>query len=131
MSFQICSAVFQTIQTYEWDGWGFFSWHFWFPVFMFVLYACSTQREQSRLKRTEGLQPPSVSPEFRDRELERHITPLTLKPKIKQNPLYMEIQTVEEEENHRAKPSWTIEDYDRHCMHTSLSDYLKVQSHSI
>ncbi|KAL7847605.1 hypothetical protein AOLI_G00223230 [Acnodon oligacanthus] len=84
-----------------------------------------SERERRGLRGTEGQRPPVVSLEFRDHELEQHITPLTLKPKIKKNPLYMDIRTAEAEENHRTKPSWTIEDYDRHAMHGNLAEYLK------
>ncbi|KAG9263554.1 hypothetical protein AMEX_G23601 [Astyanax mexicanus] len=83
-----------------------------------------SQRERRGLRATQVQAPPPVSPHFRDRELEQHITPLTLKPKIKQNPLYMDIHP-DDDENNRTKPSWTIEDYDRHAMHGNLAEYLK------
>ncbi|KAG7322294.1 hypothetical protein KOW79_013640 [Hemibagrus wyckioides] len=89
-----------------------------------------SQGEQRRKKEEEAERP--TSPEdmynFRDSELEQHITPLTLKPKIKQNPLYVDLRTVDMEENQRAKPSWTIDDYDRHSLHGNLANYLQVQS---
>ncbi|XP_059395760.1 major intrinsically disordered NOTCH2-binding receptor 1-like [Carassius carassius] len=61
---------------------------------------------------------------FEDRELEKHITPQTLKPKIKQNPLFSHINITDIEEN-KSKPSWTIQDYDRHTAHGQLADYMK------
>ncbi|KAK3522167.1 hypothetical protein QTP70_026987, partial [Hemibagrus guttatus] len=86
-----------------------------------------SQGEQRRKKEEDAERP--TSPEdmdnFRDSELEQHITPLTLNPKIKQNPLYVDLRTVEMEENQRAKPSWTIEDYDRHSLHGNLASYLE------
>uniref|UniRef100_A0A671SIU7 Major intrinsically disordered Notch2-binding receptor 1-like C-terminal domain-containing protein n=1 Tax=Sinocyclocheilus anshuiensis TaxID=1608454 RepID=A0A671SIU7_9TELE len=57
-------------------------------------------------------------------ELEKHITPQTLKPKIKQNPLFSHINIIDIEEN-KSKPSWTIQDYDRHTAHGQLADYMK------
>lgn len=68
---------------------------------------------------------PAESHVFEDRELEKHITPQTLKPKIKQNPLYSHINIIHTEEN-KSKPSWTIQDYDRHTAHGQLADYMKV-----
>lgn len=81
-----------------------------------------------RRGKREAERPPSPegTPDFRDRELEQHITPLTLKPTIKQNPLYVDIRTVDMEENQRSKPSWTIQDYDRHSLHGNLARYLQV-----
>lgn len=68
---------------------------------------------------------PADSHVFEDKELEKHITPQTLKPKIKQNPLYSHINIIQTEEN-QSKPSWTIQDYDRHTAHGQLADYMKV-----
>lgn len=86
------------------------------------------QAEQRGKKEVERPPSPEGRTDFRDSELEQHITPLTLKPKIKQNPLYVDIRTVDMEENQRSKPSWTIEDYDRHSLHGNLANYLQVQS---
>lgn len=64
---------------------------------------------------------------FRDRDLEKHITPQTLKPNVKQNPLYAHISIINNtEENNKSKPSWTIQEYDRHTAHGQLGDYMKV-----
>ncbi|XP_058645289.1 uncharacterized protein LOC131548191 isoform X2 [Onychostoma macrolepis] len=65
---------------------------------------------------------------FEDRELEKHITPQTLKPKLKQNPLFSHINIIDIEDN-KSKPSWTIQDYDRHSAHGQLADYMKVLLH--
>ncbi|XP_051539983.1 major intrinsically disordered NOTCH2-binding receptor 1-like [Myxocyprinus asiaticus] len=62
---------------------------------------------------------------FEDRDLEKRITPQTLKPKIKQNPLYSHINIINTEEKNKSKPSWTIQDYDRHTTHGQLADYMK------
>ncbi|KAK9967895.1 hypothetical protein ABG768_022795 [Culter alburnus] len=78
---------------------------------------------QGRERGKEG-KPPADSHVFEDRELEKHITPQTLKPKIKQNPLYSHINIIHTEEN-KSKPSWTIQDYDRHTAHGQLADYMK------
>jgi len=67
---------------------------------------------------------PADSHVFEDRELEKHITPQTLKPKIKQNPLYSHINVIHME--NKSKPSWTIQDYDRQTAHGQLADYMKV-----
>nr|XP_023662563.1 UPF0258 protein KIAA1024-like homolog [Paramormyrops kingsleyae] len=81
------------------------------------------QREQRRLTGDR----PSLesSPVFVDGVLEKHVTPMTLKPKIKRNPLYSDMQTAESWESRKSKPSWTVQEYDRHPVHSHLSDYLK------
>ncbi|XP_060764438.1 major intrinsically disordered NOTCH2-binding receptor 1-like [Neoarius graeffei] len=84
-----------------------------------------SQGEQRGKKEAERPPSPEVRPDFRDCELEQHITPLTLKPKIKQNPLYVDLWTAGIEENQRSKPSWTIEDYDRQSLHGNLASYLQ------
>lgn len=91
-----------------------------------VLSVILLQGERRGKKEAERPPSPEARPDFRDSELEQHITPLTLKPKIKQNPLYVDIRTVDMEENQRSKPSWTIEDYDRHSLHGNLANYLQV-----
>ncbi|XP_046870702.1 major intrinsically disordered NOTCH2-binding receptor 1-like homolog [Hypomesus transpacificus] len=57
--------------------------------------------------------------------LEKHITPVTFKTNIKRNPLYMDIRTVDSGETQKSKPSWTIQEYDRHSIHANLADYMK------
>ncbi|KAM6902343.1 major intrinsically disordered NOTCH2-binding receptor 1-like [Xenentodon cancila] len=64
---------------------------------------------------------------FADRYLEKHITPVTLKSNIKQNPLYMDIRAVEAADNERSKPSWTIKDYNTQTVHGNLAGYLKAE----
>ncbi|KAL1262196.1 hypothetical protein QQF64_007461 [Cirrhinus molitorella] len=78
---------------------------------------------QGRQREMEG-KPSADSHVFEDRELEKHITPQTLKPKIKQNPLFSHISIADIEES-KSKPSWTIQDYDRHTAHGQLADYMK------
>ncbi|XP_067114666.1 major intrinsically disordered NOTCH2-binding receptor 1-like [Osmerus mordax] len=64
---------------------------------------------------------------FMDRYLEKHITPVTFKTNIKRNPLYMDIRTVDSGETQKSKPSWTIQEYDRHSIHANLADYMKEE----
>ncbi|KAJ8392732.1 hypothetical protein AAFF_G00072160 [Aldrovandia affinis] len=64
---------------------------------------------------------PDRSPVFVDRVLEKHITPVTLKNKIKRNPLYVDVRTVADEwEKKKFTPSWTIQDFDRRSGHANL-----------
>ncbi|XP_035245878.1 major intrinsically disordered NOTCH2-binding receptor 1-like [Anguilla anguilla] len=66
------------------------------------------------------------SPAFTDRVLEKHITPVTLKTKIKTNPLYSDPRADRDEwESRTPKPSWTIQDFDRHSTQPDLAGYLK------
>uniref|UniRef100_A0A669FAM9 Membrane integral NOTCH2 associated receptor 2 n=1 Tax=Oreochromis niloticus TaxID=8128 RepID=A0A669FAM9_ORENI len=61
---------------------------------------------------------------FVDRYLEKHITPSTLKTNIRQNPLYMDVKSVIEQ-NETSHPSWTVKDYDSQTNHRNLADYLQ------
>lgn len=95
-----------------------------FIGFMLKVHSLFFLQGEHRVKKeAERPSSPEGRPDFRDNELEQHITPLTLKPKIKQNPLYVDLRTVDMEENQRYKPSWTIEDYDRHSLHGNLASY--------
>ncbi|XP_029921883.1 major intrinsically disordered NOTCH2-binding receptor 1-like [Myripristis murdjan] len=72
----------------------------------------------------------SPSPEsspviFIDRYLENHITPVTFKPNIKQNPLYTDMRTIDTGSVEKFKPSWTVQDYDRQTVHGSLADHMR------
>ncbi|KAM4614984.1 major intrinsically disordered NOTCH2-binding receptor 1-like [Polymixia lowei] len=74
----------------------------------------------------------SPSPEdtpvmFTDRYLEKHITPVSLKPNIKRNPLFMDMRTIDPGETEKSKPSWTIQEYDRQLIHGHLADYMKEE----
>ncbi|KAI5629274.1 UPF0258 protein KIAA1024-like-like [Silurus asotus] len=80
-----------------------------------------SQGDRREKRETERPPSPEEEPGFRDSELEQHITRLTLKPNIKQNPLYVDLKKVDTEENQRSKPSWTIEDYDRHSLRGNLA----------
>uniref|UniRef100_A0A3B3YXW7 Major intrinsically disordered Notch2-binding receptor 1-like C-terminal domain-containing protein n=1 Tax=Poecilia mexicana TaxID=48701 RepID=A0A3B3YXW7_9TELE len=42
-----------------------------------------------------------------------------------QNPLYMDIKSIDTADNERFKPSWTIKEYDTQTIHGNLTDYLK------
>ncbi|XP_024237063.1 major intrinsically disordered NOTCH2-binding receptor 1-like [Oncorhynchus tshawytscha] len=92
----------------------------------------SNQVYQQRERRTVSDNRPSPSPEgspvvFVDRYLEKHITPHTLNSKIKRNPLYTDIRTIDMGENQKSKPSWTIQEFDRHSIHSNLAGYLKEE----
>ncbi|KAL4617662.1 hypothetical protein GN956_G21299 [Arapaima gigas] len=58
------------------------------------------------------------------RALQKHITPATLEAAVKTNPLYSDTGT-DGCGRKRSKPSWTIQEYDRHSLCSSLADYLK------
>ncbi|CAL9682559.1 unnamed protein product [Knipowitschia caucasica] len=80
---------------------------------------------QGQRVRSEG-RPPENSPvEFVDRYLEKHITPVTLKHKIKTNPLYIDFTEMEQVDFEKNKPSWTVQEYDTQTVHGNLADYLK------
>uniref|UniRef100_A0A3P8T7E6 Membrane integral NOTCH2 associated receptor 2 n=1 Tax=Amphiprion percula TaxID=161767 RepID=A0A3P8T7E6_AMPPE len=44
---------------------------------------------------------------------------------IKRNPLYMDIKSMDAENNEKSKPSWTVKEYDTQTIHGNLADYLK------
>lgn len=52
--------------------------------------------------------------------------PPSLSSVLKNNPLYGDISLEEAMEERKKNPSWTIEEYDRHSLHTNLSGHLKV-----
>uniref|UniRef100_A0A8B9EYW5 Membrane integral NOTCH2 associated receptor 2 n=1 Tax=Amazona collaria TaxID=241587 RepID=A0A8B9EYW5_9PSIT len=60
-----------------------------------------------------------------DKALGKHITPITLKSTIKCNPLYSDIQVDDELEEKKKTPSWTVQDYDRHSLHSNLASQIK------
>ncbi|XP_071762349.1 major intrinsically disordered NOTCH2-binding receptor 1-like [Centroberyx gerrardi] len=87
-----------------------------------------SQRERTVL--TENRSPPSPEATpviFVDRYLEKHITPVTFKPNVKRNPLYMDIRTIDTGDTEKSKPSWTIQEYDRQTVHGNLADYMKEE----
>lgn len=67
-----------------------------------------------------------VSQEMIDKTLGKHITPITLKSTIKSNPLYSDFQVEDDWEEKRRIPSWTVQDYDRHSLHSDLASHIKV-----
>ncbi|XP_018600227.1 major intrinsically disordered NOTCH2-binding receptor 1-like [Scleropages formosus] len=81
------------------------------------------QREQKRVNRHRPS--PEDSPVFVDRDLEKHITQVTLKGTVKTNPLYTDMKSAHSWETKKSKPSWTIQEYDRHSLRSGLADYLK------
>ncbi|KAM5301934.1 major intrinsically disordered NOTCH2-binding receptor 1-like [Glossophaga mutica] len=44
---------------------------------------------------------------------------------LKNNPLYGDVSLEEAMEDRKKNPSWTIEEYDKHSLHTNLSGHLK------
>ncbi|XP_051019511.1 major intrinsically disordered NOTCH2-binding receptor 1-like isoform X2 [Acomys russatus] len=51
--------------------------------------------------------------------------PPSMSSVMKNNPLYGDISLEEAMEERKKNPSWTIEDYDKHSVHTNLSGHLK------
>ncbi|MBN3318354.1 MNARL protein, partial [Atractosteus spatula] len=84
------------------------------------------QREKRNLNDSYGWKSTEGSPVLVDKSLGKHITPVTLKSKIKRNPLYSDIRTLDGWESKKTQPSWTIQEYDRHSLHSNLAGYLKV-----
>ncbi|XP_067424748.1 major intrinsically disordered NOTCH2-binding receptor 1-like [Emydura macquarii macquarii] len=83
------------------------------------------QREKNCVFEQPGLELSGVSPAMIDRALGKHITTVTLKSTIKSNPLYADIRTDADWEERKRKPSWTVQDYDKHSLHSNLAHYLK------
>ncbi|XP_025765001.1 UPF0258 protein KIAA1024-like [Oreochromis niloticus] len=87
----------------------------------------SPQREPRVTTKSSSVPHPDWSPVvFVDRYLEKHITPSTLKTNIRQNPLYMDVKSVIEQ-NETSHPSWTVKDYDSQTNHRNLADYLQEE----
>ncbi|GAB1301746.1 Major intrinsically disordered NOTCH2-binding receptor 1-like homolog [Apodemus speciosus] len=51
--------------------------------------------------------------------------PASMSSVMKNNPLYGDISLEEAMEERKKNPSWTIEEYDKHSVHTNLSGHLK------
>eukprot|EP00072_Mus_musculus_P048960 XP_006525939.1 PREDICTED: UPF0258 protein KIAA1024-like homolog isoform X1 [Mus musculus] len=51
--------------------------------------------------------------------------PASMSSVMKNNPLYGDITLEEAMEERKKSPSWTIEEYDKHSVHTNLSGHLK------
>uniref|UniRef100_A0A8C3I5K7 Membrane integral NOTCH2 associated receptor 2 n=1 Tax=Chrysemys picta bellii TaxID=8478 RepID=A0A8C3I5K7_CHRPI len=66
-----------------------------------------------------------VIPTMIDKALGKHITTVTLKSTIKSNPLYTDIRTDDDWAERKKNPSWTVQDYDKHSLHSNLANYLK------
>ncbi|KAL2100232.1 hypothetical protein ACEWY4_004626 [Coilia grayii] len=83
-------------------------------------------RVYSEKKRNLSVKMPSPqgSPVFVDSVLRKHVTPVTMTPKIKTNPLYSNT-AIDIPDHPKVMPSWTVKDYDRHTEHGNLEDYLK------
>ncbi|XP_062473395.1 major intrinsically disordered NOTCH2-binding receptor 1-like [Pezoporus occidentalis] len=83
------------------------------------------QKEKRNVTKLPGLDSNRVSKEMIDKALGKHITPITLKSTIKSNPLYSDIQVDDELEEKKKTPSWTVQDYDRHSLHSNLASQIK------
>ncbi|XP_004949322.2 major intrinsically disordered NOTCH2-binding receptor 1-like [Gallus gallus] len=83
------------------------------------------QREKKNITELPGLELNGVSQEMIDKTLGKHITPITLKSTIKSNPLYSDFQVDDDWEEKRRTPSWTVQDYDRHSLHSDLASHMK------
>ncbi|KAM8983652.1 major intrinsically disordered NOTCH2-binding receptor 1-like isoform 1-T1 [Ara ararauna] len=83
------------------------------------------QREKRNVTKLPGLDSDRVSKEMIDKALGKHITPVTLKSTIKSNPLYSDIQVDDEVVEKKKTPSWTVQDYDRHSLHSNLAIQIK------
>ncbi|XP_027759410.1 LOW QUALITY PROTEIN: major intrinsically disordered NOTCH2-binding receptor 1-like [Empidonax traillii] len=83
------------------------------------------QREKRTVTELPGLDLNRVSQEMIDKALGKHITPITLKSTIKRNPLYSDIQVDDDWEEKKKNPSWTVQDYDRHSLHSNLASHIK------
>ncbi|XP_052557012.1 major intrinsically disordered NOTCH2-binding receptor 1-like [Tympanuchus pallidicinctus] len=83
------------------------------------------QRENESITELPGLELNGVSQEVIDKTLGKHITPITLKSTIKSNPLYSDFQVEDDWEEKRRIPSWTVQDYDRHSLHSDLASHIK------
>lgn len=87
---------------------------------------CALQREKKNTTELPGLELNGISQEMIDKALGKHITPITLKSTIKSNPLYSDIQVDDDWEEKKRTPSWTVQDYDRHSLHSNLASHIKV-----
>lgn len=52
--------------------------------------------------------------------------PPSLSSVLKNNPLYGDESLEDGMEERKKNPSWTVEEYDKHSLHTNLSGHLKV-----
>ncbi|KAM9587590.1 major intrinsically disordered NOTCH2-binding receptor 1-like homolog [Morphnus guianensis] len=83
------------------------------------------QREKRNVTELPGLDSNRVTQEMIDKALGKHITPITLKSTIKSNPLYSDLQVDDDWEEKKKSPSWTVQDYDRHSLHSNLASHIK------
>ncbi|XP_054842194.1 major intrinsically disordered NOTCH2-binding receptor 1-like [Eublepharis macularius] len=84
-----------------------------------------SQREKRNVSERPVIQLSEVQPGMIEKALGKHITPITLKTTIKSNPLYSDGFSEDNWEERRNRPSWTVQDYDRHSLNSSLAHYLK------
>ncbi|XP_062984836.1 major intrinsically disordered NOTCH2-binding receptor 1-like [Elgaria multicarinata webbii] len=90
-----------------------------------------SQREKKNAHEQPVVQLIELHPAMIDKALGKHITPITLKSTIKSNPLYSDVFTDDSWEERKNNPSWTVQDYDRHSLNSSLAHYLKENPNDI
>ncbi|KAK9408300.1 hypothetical protein NXF25_007074 [Crotalus adamanteus] len=83
-----------------------------------------SQREKKNIQEQPVWHLAPLHPAMIDKALGKHVTPVILKSTIKNNPLYDGVLADDCWEKRRNKPSWTVQDYDRHS-NSSLPYYLK------
>ncbi|XP_028605045.2 major intrinsically disordered NOTCH2-binding receptor 1-like [Podarcis muralis] len=84
-----------------------------------------SQREKKNLREQPIVEVSEPHPATIDKALGKHITPITLKSTIKRNPLYRDVFPDDSWKEGKKYPSWTVQDYDRHSLNSSLAHYLK------
>uniref|UniRef100_A0ABM5FCS7 Major intrinsically disordered NOTCH2-binding receptor 1-like n=1 Tax=Pogona vitticeps TaxID=103695 RepID=A0ABM5FCS7_9SAUR len=89
------------------------------------------EKEKKNAREEPVVQPSALHPAMIDKALGKHITPVTLKSTIKSNPLYSDVFTDTSWQERKNNPSWTVQDYDRHSLNSSLADYLKENPNEI
>ncbi|KAM6474072.1 major intrinsically disordered NOTCH2-binding receptor 1-like [Liasis olivaceus] len=84
-----------------------------------------SQREKKNIQEQPVWQRAPLHPAMIDKALGKHVSAVTLKSTIKSNPLYDGVLADDSWEKRRNSPSWTVQDYDRHSLNSSLPYYLK------
>ncbi|KAH0628177.1 hypothetical protein JD844_009009 [Phrynosoma platyrhinos] len=95
----------------------------------FISY--NPQKEKKNVHEQPVVYLGETHPAMTDRALGKHITPVTMKTTIKNNPLYNDVFTDDTWQERKNNPSWTVQDYDRHSLNSTLANYLKVQFHKL
>ncbi|XP_008101322.2 major intrinsically disordered NOTCH2-binding receptor 1-like [Anolis carolinensis] len=90
-----------------------------------------SQKEKKNVREQPVVQLGELHPAMIDKALGKHITPVTLKSTIKSNPLYNDVFIDDTWQERRNNPSWTVQDYDRHSLNSTLACYLKENPNDI